>query len=121
MKTKPFSEWAILELFGHQRIAGRVSEQTIGGCSFIRVDVPPVCGPAFTRLFGAGAIYSITVTDQETAILAAKYWNALPMDRFTARNLLGLPTHVDDDEDKLRHEQAQGEAGKREEERPVPF
>jgi hypothetical protein len=37
-ERKQFSEWAIIELFGHQRIAGRVSEQTIGGCAFVRDD-----------------------------------------------------------------------------------
>lgn len=35
-----FDHWCIVESFGHERIAGRVTEQTIGGCSFIRVDVP---------------------------------------------------------------------------------
>ena len=37
---KAFEQWAIVEIFGHQRIAGKVTEQTIGGCSFVRVDVP---------------------------------------------------------------------------------
>lgn len=32
MSTQPtFQAWAIVELFGHQRCAGRISEQTIGG------------------------------------------------------------------------------------------
>ena len=35
-----FEEWAVLELFGHQRLAGLVSEVQIGGASFVRVDVP---------------------------------------------------------------------------------
>ena len=32
--------WFILELFGHQRIAGRVSEVTLGTNVMLRVDVP---------------------------------------------------------------------------------
>ena len=71
-----FEEWAIIELFGHQRIAGRVSEQQIGGESFIRVDVPPAnCnGTQFepmTKLYGPGAIYCITPVTEQAARLAA--------------------------------------------------
>lgn len=48
-----FEEWAILELFGHQRFAGRVSEALIGGAPFVRLDVPEANGvPGFTRFFG---------------------------------------------------------------------
>lgn len=55
-----FDVWAVVELFGHQRIAGRVTEQVIAGQGFIRVDVPAIGNQSgFTRLFGSGAIYSI--------------------------------------------------------------
>ena len=43
-------QWAIVELFGHQRIAGKISEHAVGGCSFVRIDVPEFNG----RLFHAG-------------------------------------------------------------------
>jgi len=59
--------FAVVELFGHTRIAGRVFEFVIGGTSFVRVDVPEVeHTPAFTKLYGPAAIYSITFTDEET-------------------------------------------------------
>ena len=65
-EEKKFEEWAIIELFGHSQIAGRVTEASIGGCSFLRVDVPEVNGKApFTRFFGNGAIYSMTPTTEE--------------------------------------------------------
>ena len=68
-----FDNFCIVELFGHQKIAGRVTEQTIGGQPFVRVDVPQTKRhPAFTRMFGNGAIYSITPVDSETAHLAAE-------------------------------------------------
>lgn len=64
-----FDCWAILELFGHVRLAGRVSEATIGGCSFLRCDVPESEGDGvkFTRYFGNGAIYSMTPVSEEVA------------------------------------------------------
>ena len=72
--------WAIVELFGHARIAGRLSEHTIGGCSFVRVDIPATDGnPQFTRLFGQGAIYSVTFVTEEIAIAAAATLEVRPV------------------------------------------
>jgi hypothetical protein len=61
----PFDHWAILEIMGHQRYAGRVTEQVIAGAAFVRVDVPAGQGvEAFTKLFGPGSIYAITPTTE---------------------------------------------------------
>ena len=60
--------WAIVELFGHTQIAGRISEQEIAGSMFLRVDVPDVGDDkGFTRFFGDRAIYSITPIDEAVA------------------------------------------------------
>lgn len=71
-----FDQHCLVELFGHQRIAGRVTEQVIGGQSFVRVDVPQTQRqPAFTRFFGNGAIYSITPVSESVAQrLADQMW-----------------------------------------------
>ena len=75
-----FEAWAIVELFGHQRIAGRLTEQTIGGCNFVRVDVPEVNGnQAFTKLFGQGAIYAITFVDEAIAKAAVDKMRPRPV------------------------------------------
>src|SRR3972149_2524420 len=67
-EEQSFKARCIGELFGHVTLAGYVSEQVIGGASFIRLDVPEVDGQAaFTKLLGAGAIYSITPTDEDVA------------------------------------------------------
>lgn len=68
-----FSYHCIVELFGHQKIAGLVTEQVIAGQSFICVNVPETKRhPAFTRMFGSGAIYSITPVSEEIAKTAAE-------------------------------------------------
>lgn len=79
---KSFETWAIVEVMGHRQFAGYVSEQAIGGASFVRVDVPEVFAerqngtraglsqevlPAFTKLLGAGSIYAISPCTEETA------------------------------------------------------
>jgi len=100
-----FDQWAIVELFGHQRIAGRVTEQAIGGQTFVRVDVPeqerPQIGtlPAYTRLFGPGAIYCINPVDEATARAAVGQCFAEPVSAFQAGKLLAGARGDDDDDD----------------------
>lgn len=43
-KQTKFETHAIVELFGHNQIAGKVTEQTISGQSFFRIDVPATNG-----------------------------------------------------------------------------
>lgn len=87
--TERFEEWAIVELFGHQRIAGRVSEQTVGGCAFVRVDVPALDNSqGLTKLYGQGAIYAMTIVDEQTARLAARACMAAPMDRWSVEQAM---------------------------------
>lgn len=77
-----FESWAVVELFGHSRIAGLVTEAEIGGCSFVRVDVPKddvADGFLFTRFLGNGAIYAINIVDEPIAREAAKRIQARPV------------------------------------------
>ena len=85
-EQEKFDSWAVVELFGHQQIAGRVTEASIGGCSFLRVDVPDQPAvekdtyygkqpalPAYTRYFGNGAIYAMNpCTEAATRAVAAR-------------------------------------------------
>lgn len=83
-EREDFEEWAIVELMGHVQFAGRVSEQSIGGCSFVRLDVPEGKGrPAFCKLWGGGAIYCITITDEKTARAVADNLTPLPLPRWS--------------------------------------
>jgi hypothetical protein len=75
-----FEQWCLLEIMGHQTFAGLVSEQAIGGASFVRIDVPECGGlPAFSKCFGAGSIYCITPVTEEVARLRAKSLRQAPL------------------------------------------
>ncbi len=102
-QTEKFESWGLLELFGHQRIAGKLSEQSIGGCHFIRVDVPEVSGvSAYTRFFTQGAIYAMTPMDEATARKLAAYLRAVPVSPYEVRAVdpaPQIPNSSDDEPD----------------------
>lgn len=101
-KAAEVGMWAIIELFGHQRIAGFMTEQVIAGQGFVRVDVPEVLsvvgslgeGPiaAHTKLFGPGAIYAINPVDEKLARVAAQQIRHAPVSSYgLADALRGMP------------------------------
>jgi hypothetical protein len=65
-----FESWAIIELMGHQQIAGFVTEATIAGGAFIRVDVPNSQGEGdlYTRYLGTSSIYAINPTTKQEVL-----------------------------------------------------
>ena len=90
-ETKKFESWCIVELFGHQRIAGLVTEESIGGSSFVRVDVPANDDqPAYTRLFGNGAIYAINPVSETIARAAAAQYRSVPISIYEFPELRAL-------------------------------
>lgn len=89
MTEEAFEAWAIVELFGHQKIAGKLTEQTIGGCNFIRVDVPAFeDSPAFTKLYTQGAIYGVTFVSEQIARAAAQSFRVAPVSVYELRALM---------------------------------
>lgn len=88
MSDEKFEQWAIVELFGHSRIAGLVTEHSLGGCNFVRVDVPAVNGfPEFTKLYGNGAIYAISFVDRDIALAAVEKIRSVPVTPYDVGSL----------------------------------
>lgn len=86
MRTEKFEAFALVELFGHNRLSGKVTEQTIGGASFIRVDVPETNSqPAFSRLLNPSAIYAINPITEETMIEMARNLDKAPLASWDVR------------------------------------
>jgi len=102
MSEETFESWAVVELFGHQRMAGLVTEQTVGGCAFVRVDVPTDdgAGVLYTRLLGQGAIYAINIVSEQVAREAAKRLQTRPVYGYEIPRLAGPrePEYTDQDD-----------------------
>lgn len=78
-----FKEWCIVELFGHTKIAGVTTEANIGGCQFIRVDVPEIPErKAFTKFYGQGAIYAMSPVTEEICMAFLRNNNSVPVHRY---------------------------------------
>ncbi len=89
MSEEKFEQWGVVEIMGHQRVAGKVTEQAVGGTAFVRVDVPESDGrPAFTKLYGSGAIYAISITSEETARAIAARLQQAPISVWDARDMV---------------------------------
>lgn len=73
-----FSEWAVLELMGHRKLAGKVTEQTIGGHGFVRLDIPD--GP--TQFYSPSSVYCLTPVTEDTARAYAEQNKPQPVTRW---------------------------------------
>ncbi len=117
-----FDSWAIIEIMGHQRLAGHVTEQAVAGSALLRVDVPEVTTeprwgnpgetiPAFTTFISSGSIYRMTPCTEEVAMAAIKQFRerpitcvAMPKALPPADPLVVAPPEMDDDDDGIDDE-----------------
>lgn len=112
MNTPPtFDAWGIVEVMGHKRFAGHITEQQIAGAALVRVDVPEVTNrrgetvSEYSKLIGVGSVYCITPTTEEVARKAARElanYDADPLPVYIPeeRQLPASTSHKDDDDEK---------------------
>lgn len=87
-ERESYEGWAIVELMGHRKLAGYVSEQTVGGAAFMRIDVPASeKHEAATQLYSAGAIYCITPTTESVVRLIAPKYRPEPVSQWEMAKL----------------------------------
>jgi hypothetical protein len=73
------SGYAIVELFGHMKIAGKISERTIAGEGFLQMDIEQADGSSFTRLIHPKSIYALNPVPREVALELASRWQYAPV------------------------------------------
>ncbi len=119
--SQAFDQWGIVEVMGHKKYAGHITEQVIAGSALVRVDVPevklagepPRVVNSFTKLVGVGSVYCITPTTEEVARkmadqLARYDSDPLPVYIPEARQLASVPSHseeIDDGGDEFDFEE----------------
>ena len=88
MSEQRCDEWCVLELMGHRRLGGKVSEQEIAGAAFLRIDVPGADGTtAATPFYSPAAVYAVTPTTEEMARAVALAHQPEPVTRWELRAL----------------------------------
>ncbi len=72
-------QWAILELLGHRRLVGLVSECEIAGAGFLRIDVMAEEGGfKVTQYYAPAAVYCVTPTTEEAVRAEVEMRRARP-------------------------------------------
>jgi hypothetical protein len=109
MTETAYEGWAILELMGHRRLAGYLTEQTVAGTAFVRIDVPaaePDTAPVATQFYAPSAIYCITPTTETLARRLARAHQPAPVQRWELPPALDAGSddpfdHINDDVDEV--------------------
>ncbi|MGX9145879.1 hypothetical protein [Mesorhizobium sp. 128a] len=110
-------EWAVVEIFGHRKHAGRACEVERFGAKMLRIDVPtigvnqaegqpPEIGGVetwTTHFYGGSSLFSYTLTDEASVMRANKpylppYRYLAPPDRSEDGESDDAPPSHDDDD-----------------------
>lgn len=103
---EPAQEYAIVEIFGHRKLAGRIMEVERFGAKLLRIDIPTEgdFAKGFTsQFYGGSSIFSLTPTDLATVCRANKPYEPprlyrAPADDYDAEGQADFGGPRDDDD-----------------------
>ena len=88
-----FGVWGILELMGHIKVSGFITEQELFGTKVGRIDIPAGNGEtAVTQYFGGQALFRLTPTTEGIARAFAEKARPRPVQRFELTLAPGMAT-----------------------------
>ncbi len=94
-----YEGWALVELMGHRRTAGKVTEVELAGAKVLRVDTPNADGETVaTQFYGGSALYCLTPCEEETVM---KWLNGPERWGLPDPVRLALPKPQDEDSEEL--------------------
>jgi hypothetical protein len=92
--------FAIVELFGHNKIAGYVSEEMVVGVPMLQVAVPgSVNGAPFIRYYGAKTIFSITPVSEQAVRQFVEFYEPAQSPVYVPDEPMLIPSGTLDDDD----------------------
>jgi hypothetical protein len=119
-QSNKFEGWAVVEMLGHKKLSGFVTEQPIAGAALLQVDVPETTHrkhvggfdghvvevkAAYSKLIGVGSIYCMTPCTEEVARAVAqeleRYNDPLPVTLPKYLAAVSSPTEEPTDADIL--------------------
>lgn len=104
--------WAVVELMGHRRVAGYVTEREVAGQPMLQIDIPRPDGAQATQIYSGAAVYAITPTTEEIATAVALNNQPTPVHRWelpAAKPDADVDLVNDADEPLLAHEVPDGD------------
>jgi hypothetical protein len=68
VEKEKLESYAVIEMMGHRKIVGKISESDIGGSALLKVSVlGKNAEPDRTEYIGIGSIYCLTIVTEEAA------------------------------------------------------
>ena len=78
-----FEIFALISLFGHKRLAGKVTLQVLGNLTMLRVDIPETTKvPAFTKYINPSAIYTMDPITEDLMHTLAESFKEQPIEAY---------------------------------------
>ncbi len=102
-ETPSFKEWCILELMGHRKLGGLLSEQQIAGAAFLRIDIYSSEEVFATQFYSPGAVYCITPCDESIARLYGDRHKPEPVTRWELPQATTVAGTPDDSRIEVEH------------------
>lgn len=91
-----FAEHVVLELLGHRRLGGYLTEQEIAGQGFLRIDIPGPDGTIATQFVNPNSVYAITPVTEAMAKAVALSCQPEPVTRWELQQLEAPKQRLDE-------------------------
>ena len=91
--------WAVVELMGHVKLAGKLTEEEKFGTKLGRIDIPQEDG-FITQFFGGGTVYRITIVTEAVARAVNRQTSPAPISPWDfPKQIAHTPTYHDQDDE----------------------